>query len=364
MPVDVRAGMPATLRVRTPLRVSFFGGGTDYPEYLGRARGAVVGMAIDRYVHVSLAPLPDLDGADRNRADLEGADREGAHHRVRDARIDAIAAPDARAHPLVRAVLRHYAVAPAVEIGIEADLPARSGLGGSSSAAVGLLHLIFTLQGRSVGKPELAQAAVFVERELLGETVGLQDQYHAAYGGLNRFDFPGGGAGGWAGAGPARVTPVPITGACEAALTSSLFLLATGVTRAASDTLAEQVRRTESGLADRDLSHLLALTDQAMAVLQGDDPDRMLADLGAMLDDGWQTKKRLSSRVSAPGIDRLYEAARTAGALGGKLCGAGGGGFLLVLVPPARRAGFFDRLRGCPILPIGLDRAGSTLLPR
>jgi len=355
MPGNGRAGMPATLRARTPLRVSFFGGGTDYPEYLGRARGAVVGMAIDRYVHVSLATLPDLDGADR----------DGARSRVYDGRIDAIAAPDARAHPLVRAVLRHYAVAPAVEIGIEADLPARSGLGGSSSAAVGLLHLVFTLQGRSVGKPELAQAAVFVERELLGETVGLQDQYHAAYGGLNRFDFPGGGggSGGGVGAGPARVTPVPITGACEAALTSSLFLLATGVARAASDTLAEQVRRTESGLADRDLSHLLALTDQATAVLQGDDPERLLADLGAMLDDGWQTKKRLSSRVSAPGIDRLYEAARAAGALGGKLCGAGGGGFLLVLVPPARRAGFFDRLRGCPILPIGLDRAGSTLLP-
>jgi D-glycero-alpha-D-manno-heptose-7-phosphate kinase len=330
----------AGLRARTPLRVSFFGGGTDYPEYLGRSRGAVVGMAIDRYVHVTLA-RPAGPGAARSQ--------------VSDARIGAgAAAVEADAHPVVGAVLRHYAAPPGLRIGVAADLPARSGLGGSSAFAVGLLHLLFALQGRPAGKRDLAQGAVFVERELLGQPVGLQDPFHAAFGGLNRFDFVDG---------ETRVTQLVLPAACAAALTGSLFLLATGVARAPGGTLDEQLRRTESGAADRDLSHLLALTEQAVAVLQGGEPTRLLAEFGALLHEGWETKKRLSSRVSAPAIDLLYAQARAAGALGGKLCGAGGGGYLLLLVPPARQAGFLAAMRGARLLPIGLDRSGSVLLP-
>lgn len=326
------------LTSRTPLRVSFFGGGTDYPEYFERARGAVLGMAINRYVYVAALRLSDI---------LE------YRWRLAYSRIETVHEPGEIQHPVVREVIRHHGMTQPLDISIMSDLPARSGLGSSSSFTVGLLNLLAALEQQSLTKLDLARRAVFVERELLRENVGVQDQYHAAFGGLNRFDFE---------RDRVRITPVQMTSACQSALTSSLFLLYTGVTRLASATLEEQMVNTRSGAADRDLSHLLALTDQGMNVLEGADPERMLADFGAMLHEGWLTKKRLSSRVSNPEIDALYEAARAAGALGGKLCGAGSGGFLLVLVPPARQARFHEEMRRTAVIPLGLDTAGSVIL--
>ena len=325
---------------RTPLRVSFFGGGTDYPEYFRRARGAVVGMAINQYVYVSMLQLTNI---------LE------YRYRVSYSKIETISDVESISHPVVRNVLQHYGVASALDIGIMADLPARSGLGSSSSFTVGLLNLIFALQGKVTTKLDLARSAVFVERELLTENVGVQDQYHAAFGGLNRFDFQGDRT---------RISPVQMTGPCLAALTSSLFLLYTGVTRFASDTLHEQMKRTRSGAVDRDLEHLLALTDQAVDVLEGGSPENMLSEFGAMLHEGWETKKRLSSRVSGPEIDELYDFARASGAVGGKLCGAGSGGFLLMLVPPGRQSAFLAAMGSVCVIAVGLDTSGSTILQR
>lgn len=323
---------------RTPLRVSFFGGGTDYPEYFCRAPGAVLGMAIDKYIYVSALRLSNI---------LD------YRYRISYSRVETVHDAAAIQHPVVREVVRHYNVAEALDISIMSDLPARSGLGSSSTFAVGFLKLVAALRGSSMTKLDLARQAIFVERELLGENVGVQDQHHAAFGGLNRFDFEHGRT---------RISPVPIAGPCLAALTGALFLVYTGITRFASETLDEQMARTRAGSVDRDLSHLLALVDQAMDVLTSDDPERMLRDFGAMLHEGWETKKRLSSRVSNPTIDELYAAARQAGALGGKLCGAGSGGFLLVLVPRQHQRGFCERLRGIAVVPIGLDTVGSTII--
>lgn len=323
---------------RTPLRVSFFGGGTDYPEYFERARGAVIGMAIDKYLYIAALRLSSI---------LD------YRYRVSYSRIETLTDADAIQHPVVRSVIRHFDVADPLDLSVMADLPARSGLGSSSSFTVGLVNLVCSLQKRQITKLDLARTAVFVERELLAENVGVQDQYHAAFGGLNRFDFE---------SNRARITPVQMTAPCLAALTGSLFLVHTGIDRFASETLVEQMDRTRSGAADGDLSHLLALTDQAVATLEGEDPDRMLGDFGAMLHEGWETKKRLSSRVSNGRIDRLYEAARAAGAFGGKLCGAGGGGFLLMLVPPERQDRFREQLNEHVIIPVGLDTIGSTIL--
>ena len=153
-----------------------------------------------------------------------------------------------------------------------------------------------------------------------------------------------------------------MTATCLDALTGSLLLLHTGITRFASATLDEQMARTRAGSVDRDLSHLLLLVDQATEVLTGNDPERMLATFGAMLHEGWETKKRLSSRISNPAIDALYDAARAAGALGGKLCGAGSGGFLLVVVPPAVQPRFREALRNTAIVPIGLDTVGAIIM--
>ncbi|HTV46277.1 MAG TPA: kinase [Stellaceae bacterium] len=323
---------------RTPLRVSFFGGGTDYPEYFARARGAVIGMAIDKYLYIAALRLSSV---------LD------YRYRLSYSRIETLADVEAIQHPVVRGVLRHFAVTDPLDLSIMADLPARSGLGSSSSFTVGLVNLVCALQKRRITKLDLARTAVFVERELLAENVGVQDQYHASFGGLNRFDFEGRRV---------HITPVQMTAPCLAALTGSLFLVYTGINRLASETLVEQMERTRSGAADRDLSHLLTLTDQAVETLESEDPEGMLADFGAMLHEGWETKKRLSSMVSNPEIDRLYAAARAAGALGGKLCGAGSGGFLLMLVPPERQKAFHERLGEPAAIPVGLDTVGSTIL--
>ena len=323
---------------RTPLRVSFFGGGTDYPEYFQRARGAVVGMAIDRYVYIAALRLS-------NTLDYR--------YRLSYSRVETVKAASDIQHPLVRTALEHFEVSEPLDISVMADLPARSGLGSSSSFAVGFINLLAGMRRRQITKLDLARQAVFVERELLRENVGVQDQYHAAFGGLNRFDFEGERT---------RISPVQMTGECLAALTGSLFLMYTGVTRFASTTLDEQMQRTRSGAVDRDLSHLLTLTGQAVDVLEGSDPEKMLKDFGAMLHEGWETKKRLSSRISNPAIDALYDAARAAGALGGKLCGAGSGGFLLVVVPPAVQPRFREALRNTAIVPIGLDTVGAIIM--
>ncbi len=323
---------------RTPLRVSFFGGGTDYPEYFERARGAVLGMAIDKYIYISVLRLSSVIDY---------------HFRVSYSRIETVLNAHELQHPVVRNVLQHFAVSDPLDLSIMADLPARSGLGSSSSFTVGLINLIHTLQKRPITKLDLARTAVFVERELLAENVGVQDQYHAAFGGLNRFEFT---------AGRTRIEPVQMTAPCQSALTGSLFLVYTGVTRFASETLEEQMQRTVSHAADGALSHLLALVDQAVDVLEGDDPERLLSAFGAMLHEGWETKKRLSSKVSNPQIDALYAGARDAGASGGKLCGAGSGGFLLMLVPPERQAVFLERMNGTAVIWIGMDTVGSTIL--
>lgn len=323
---------------RTPMRISFFGGGTDYPEYFERARGAVLGMAIDKYIYISALRLASV---------LD------YRYRISYSKIERVTDIAAIEHPVVRAVLDHHRVDQPLDISILADLPARSGLGTSSSFTVGFLNLIGTLRQQVMTKLDLARGAVFVERELLHENVGVQDQYHAAFGGLNRFDFQNNRT---------RISPIQMPGACQTALTSSLFLVYTGLTRFASATLDEQMEKTRERKVDDALSHLLALVDQGVAALECGDPDRMLADFGTMLHDGWETKKQLSSKVSNPTIDALYGQARDAGAIGGKLCGAGNGGFLLMLVPPANRARFADAMRASVVIPVNLDTIGSTIL--
>lgn len=323
---------------RTPLRVSFFGGGTDYPEYFERHPGAVVGMAIDKYVYVSALRLANF---------LQ------YKYRVAYSRVEAENLIENIQHPVVRTLLQHYEIEEALDINIIADLPASSGLGSSSAFTVGLINLISSLRSAPLTKLDLGLKAIFVERELLKERVGVQDQLHSAYGGLNRFDFI---------EGRIRISPVQMTSDCQRQFMSSLVLLHTGITRYASENLKEQMDSTKERKVDRELGSLLELTSQAVRVLEGRDPDAMLRDFGAMMHEGWMIKRRLSSKVSTAAIDALYEQARGAGALGGKLCGAGGGGFLLMVVPPDGRAHFASALAPTVIIPVGLDTHGSTII--
>lgn len=323
---------------RTPLRVSFFGGGTDYPDYFARRPGAVVGMAINRYIYISALRLSDI-------IDYK--------YRVSYSRLERANEVSEIEHPVVRAVLAHYGIHESLDISILSDLPASSGLGSSSAFTVGLINLVAALRNKSMTRLDLSREAIHVEQALLKENVGIQDQLHAAFGGLNRFDFQDGRI---------RISPVQMSSVCLDRLLDSLILVYTGKTRFASQILTEQIQATREQKIDRELSHLLQLVTQAVDTLEGDDPDAMLKDFGAMMHEGWQTKRRLSSGVSSPEIDALYDAALSAGALGGKLCGAGGGGFLLMVVPPHARNGFIEAFRNYSLVPIGMDRHGSVIL--
>ena len=323
---------------RTPLRVSFFGGGTDYPAYFRRHPGAVIGMAIDRYIYISALKLADIIDY---------------RYRVTYSRLERTKSLDEIVHPVVRAVLGHYGIDDPFDISIQADLPASSGLGSSSSFTVGLVHLVTALKKCSMTRLDLGRAAIHVEQHLIKENVGAQDQLHAAFGGMNRFDFVDGRI---------RITPVQMSAVCLDHFLASLVLVYTGRTRFASQVLKDQMVATQERKIDRELSHLLALVSQAADVLEGNDPEAMIKDFGAMMHDGWQTKRKLSPSVSSPEIDALYDAALLAGAIGGKLCGAGGGGFLLMVVPPHARARFEAALTCHCLIPVGMDRHGSVIL--
>jgi len=323
---------------RTPLRISFFGGGTDYPEYYERHRGAVVGMAINRYIYISLL---------RSESFL-------AHkYRVSYSRLEQTNSLEEIQHPVVKAVLKEFGVDQPLDIGIQSDLPASTGLGSSSAFTVGFVSLIAALRSVKLTKLDLARKAIHIEHVVLHERVGAQDQLHAAFGGINRFDFE---------RNRFRITPLNMTAGCQELLSDSLILVYTGMTRHASQTLDEQMEATRAKKLDNELEKLLTLTDQAVDVLEGSRPEQMLTELGEMLHEGWTIKKQLSSKVSNARIDEAYEVARRNGALGGKLSGAGGGGFLLLLVPPGEQERLRLALNGLQSLNIGLDVQGSTIL--
>lgn len=323
---------------RTPLRVSFFGGGTDYPEYFSRRRGAVVGMAINKYIYISVVHLSSF---------LE------YKYRVSYSKLEFADRPEDIQHPVIREALRHFEVDKALDINVMSDLPANTGLGSSSSFTVGFVYLIAALQSQNLTKHDLARKAIFIERELLKENVGVQDQFHAAFGGLNRFDFEDNRV---------RISPVQMTGDCLDHLLNSLTLLYTGIKRHASVMLEEQIRSTTEKKLDGDLAELLVLTDQAVSVLEGNDPETVAGDFAAMLHEGWQVKRRLSEHMTNDTIDEIYDAALRHGAMGGKLCGAGGGGFLLMVVPPELQEGLANAIAPLRLLNIGLDTQGSTII--
>lgn len=323
---------------RTPLRVSFFGGGTDYPEYFSRHPGAVVGMAINRYIYISALKLA-------NFIDYR--------YRLSYSRLEKVSSVDDLEHPVVRSVLKHFKVADALDINVIADLPASSGLGSSSAFTVGLINLIAALRAQPMTRLDLSLAAIHIERELLKERVGVQDQLHAAFGGINRFDFANGRI---------QVTPVQMRFDCQQHLMSSLVLVYTGITRYASAVLQDQIEATREAKVDRELAHLIALTKEAVNVLEGDDPETLVKHMGRMMHEGWLTKRKLAQNVSSPEIDELYAAGLDAGSLGGKLCGAGGGGFLLMVVPPPARPRFNEVMKNKNVIPIMLDTHGSTII--
>jgi D-glycero-alpha-D-manno-heptose-7-phosphate kinase len=298
---------------RTPLRVSLFGGGTDYPDYFEKAPGAVVGFSINRYIYISALVLTAWQAYD---------------YRVAYSTLEHTQRVEDIQHPIVREVLRHYGVAERLDINILSDLPASGGLGSSSAFTVGFVNLISNMFERPLTKMELARKAMFVEQELLAENVGVQDQLHTAMGGVNRFDFESRRR--------FRMTPLHLDLPTLQRLNSCMVLVHTGTPRRASEIAREQIGAIKAGRSDVELARLYDMVSVAVELLEGGGD--VVAELGEMLKESWAVKRTLSAQVTNLQIDDLYERCMGAGAYGGKLCGAGGGGFVLMLVEPERRS--------------------------
>lgn len=319
---------------RTPYRLSLFGGGTDYPAWFREHGGAVLATSIDRYCYLTCRYLPPFF---EHRSRIVYSKVEY----VRDnARIE---------HPAVRAVLGFLGINDGVEIHHDGDLPARTGIGSSSAFTVGLLHALRALQGQMPTRTELAADAIHIEQQVLREAVGCQDQIVSAVGGLVRADF--GPSGDW------RVTPLVMSPHRLAALQQHLLLFFTGFARTASDVAMEQLRLLPTLTGP--MKDIQACVPVAQEILCGDGP---IAELGTLLDTSWRIKRALTPRVSSPAIDAMYDSALQAGALGGKLMGAGGGGFLVLCAEPDRHAAIRTALADLLEVPFAFDRNGSQLL--
>ncbi len=294
----------------TPLRVSFFGGGTDFPEHFLEHGGVTLGTSIDKYTYITVSPLTEF-----------------FDHRVRVSYSKTELCSDVSQieHPAVRECTRFVEIEGGIEITVVADLPARTGLGSSSSFTVGLLHALHGFKGEMVTREQLASEAVYVERELIRERVGLQDQYTCGLGGLIYVEYGSDG----------RVSPSPVVLPAPRleTLQDHLMLFYTGLQRRAHQVLEDQVSRTAAGALTSELGRLSDLAAEALDVLASSED---LSRFGELLHDGWMIKRSLSESISSEFIDSAYERAQKAGAIGGKLLGAGGGGFLLLFVAPER----------------------------
>lgn len=319
---------------RTPYRVSFFGGGTDYPAWYRVHGGSVLATTIDKYCYLTCRYLPPF-----------------FEHRIKlvYSKIEQCQAIDEIVHPAAREVLRFLDVQRGVEIHHDGDLPARSGMGSSSAFTVGLLHALHGLTGSMPSKKQLADESIHLEQDVLKETVGSQDQVLAAYGGFNHITFLPNG----------EISVRPITLAAERLheLGAHLMLFYTGIARLSSDVARSYVSEIETR--KRQMRLMKDLVEEGVSILADGRP---IEAFGELLNEAWEAKRSLSETVSNSHIDALYRHACAAGALGGKITGAGGGGFLLLFVPPSRHLQVSQALGQFIQVPIRLEYSGSQII--
>ena len=318
---------------KTPFRMSFFGGGTDMESFFREYGGAVLSATFDKYCYVTVRRLPRFF---EYRSHLTYSQNETVN------RYDEIS------HPAIRNAMRMLDMHE-LRLIYDADLPARSGLGTSSSFAVGMLNAFHVLKGTPAGRKQLADEAIYLERTLCREAGGWQDQIAAAYGGLNRICFHADGY---------EVVPVNITPERKRSLNDHLLLFFTGFVRYSSEVQKANAETGENRTAR--LREIFALTDRAQRVLE--DPGADLDEFGVLLDRAWRLKRGMGRMVSTTEIDELYRTGIRAGALGGKLLGAGGGGFLLFYVRPEQKQAVRDALRGLLYIPFRFEDGGSRVI--
>lgn len=320
---------------RTPFRVSFFGGGTDYPIWYRENGGAVISTSINKYCYINCRYLPPFFSY---------------NYRIRYTKSELTQTVDEIVHPSVRECLKFTQIKRGVEIQHNADLPAMSGLGSSSTFTVGLLHALYSLKGQITNRQQLALDAIHLEQDLIGENVGSQDQVCAAFGGFNKITFGG--------SQKILVQPITILDHKLNMLQDNLLLFYTGFQRMASEIVATQIEKTPSRR--EELNRMMGFVEEALNVLNGDADN--LDDFGRLLHEQWVVKRSMTDLISNATIDEMYETGCRAGAVGGKLLGAGGGGFLLFFVRPELHAKVKEALHKLLYVPFRFENLGSQII--
>lgn len=317
---------------RTPFRMSFLGGGTDFPAYFNEYGGCVLSATFNKYSYVTVRELPALFDY-KNQFTYS--------------KIERFNSPDELKHPLVREAMKYIDI-DRIQIAYDADLPARSGIGSSSSFAVGLLNELHLLKGEKLSKMELAKEAIYLERVLCGEAGGVQDQLAVAFGGLNKITFDADGY---------KILPVDISHKKKKQFNENLMLVFTGFSHFSGEVAITQQNNIPHKISE--LNEMKSLVAEGEKILvSGADID----DFGKLLDYTWQLKRTLSDRISTDKIDELYSSARKAGALGGKLLGAGSGGFMLLYVTPENREAVSNIFDPSRIIPFEFEDEGTKLI--
>ena len=319
---------------KTPFRISFFGGGTDYPVWYKENGGAVLSTTIDKYCYITVRYLPPFFKY---------------QHRIVYSKMETVKDVNEIKHPAVRAILDFCGISKGVEIHHDGDLPARSGLGSSSSFTVGLLNSLNALKGNIVKKSQLAKDAIYTERDILKENVGSQDQVAVAFGGFNKVAFNTDDE--------FRVEPITLRKERLQELSDHLMLIFTGFSRFASSLARKQIKNTSKK--KKELSVMQQMVDEAIDILNSKDD---ILRFGKLLDESWKLKKSLTSKISNTEIDNIYSEALKSGATGGKLLGAGGGGFMLLFVSPERKEKVKRRLRKYLEIDFAFENDGSQII--
>lgn len=318
---------------KTPLRMSFFGGGTDIKDYFRENKGAVLSTTFDKYCYVNVRHLPRFFDYSTELAY---------------SRIERVTDINDIHHPAIREAMKMLDMHE-IRLTYEADLPARSGLGTSSSFAVGMLNAFYVLKGKYADKKKLADEAIYLERVLCQEAGGWQDQIATSFGGFNRINFDVNGY---------EVFPIVISPERKKYLNDNLMMFFTGFTRLSSDVqLANRVSDKEK---HAQLRQMYDLVNEAEGILVN--PKRDLDDFGRLLDTTWKFKKQTGDFITTDNIDRLYAKGISAGALGGKLLGAGGGGFLLFYVQPEKRQDVMDSMKELMYIPFAFEENGTSVI--
>ncbi|QQM31257.1 galactokinase [Martelella lutilitoris] len=323
---------------KTPLRASFLGGGTDYPAYFRKYPGAVLGGTIDKFIYIQALPLAGI-AEQRFRVTYRTTESVDDVEEIK--------------HPVIRESLKHYEWDRPLNIATMSDLPGSTGLGSSSAFTVGFINLLHQMRGVELTRYELARQAIYMEQTILNEQVGIQDQVHAAFGGLARYEFAGE---------TISIEPLRVTTSRLSLLNSSMLLVYTGGQRSASAVLASQETRTKSGANETYLREMYEMTRIGGGILEASGEDvAALKRFGELLDHGWNLKRQLGNTVSNSAIDDIYLTGKEMGAWGGKLLGAGGGGFVLFLADNDVQQAIIERFGRDNVVSIMMTPYGSTV---